>query len=312
MKLLKQILILSLITWGFMACDRESALTPSGPENVYGDPTLPQGNHDYDNTIMDWFKKYNTLFLYKYVPHDLYYGGNSYLGGTYDPVKDTTAAGTNAQNYTGYFDVPADEDYVGFQLKLLNDTWLKFYSDEFLLKFLPKKVFLLDSLYWSYSKKGRPDINWCTAWSGSDFIAVTGGGERVIEMTPEEKRVYCDEVNAVFIGVIMEKTNSDEIPEAFASVTDYDYPNLFSEYKEYGLVDPWKRNKKDDWGAFLKIIMQNSYEQLTSADGTNRNNYLHPSFDVNGLIKKKYDVMIAYFKAEYDLDLQKIGDAVFK
>ena len=141
MKLLKQILILSLITWGFMACDRESALTPSGPENVYGDPTLPQGNHDYDNTIMDWFKKYNTLFLYKYVPHDLYYGGNSYLGGTYDPVKDTTAAGTNAQNYTGYFDVPADEDYVGFQLKLLNDTWLKFYSDEFLLKFYRKKFF---------------------------------------------------------------------------------------------------------------------------------------------------------------------------
>ena len=49
----------------------------------------------------EMFKKYNTLFLYKYNPKDIYYNTDEYVNGTYFPEKDSTAA--------GLFDVPSDE-----------------------------------------------------------------------------------------------------------------------------------------------------------------------------------------------------------
>src|SRR5687767_1853430 len=98
------------------ACKKEEKLSPTEEkENVYGDHTLPQGNHAYDADILQLFQKYNTLFLYKYVHHDLYYSQgyySGYTGGTYDPVKDSVTR-------VGYFDVPANEAWIGQQLNLL-------------------------------------------------------------------------------------------------------------------------------------------------------------------------------------------------
>jgi len=36
---------------------------------------------------------------------------------------------------------------------------------------------------------------------------------------------------------------------------------------------------------------------------------LHPGVDTKGLIRKKYEIVIAYFKSTFGVDLQAIGDA---
>ena len=54
----------------------------------------------------------------------------------------------------------------------------------------------------------------------------------------------------------------------------------------------------------MTAIVSNSYATLTSPG-----NILDPAVDVNGLIRQRYDMMIAYFKTLFGVDLQAIGDA---
>jgi hypothetical protein len=104
-------------------CRKEAKLTPTtDPEDVYSGHTLPQGNHPYDADIKQMFDKYQTLFLYKYVHHDLYYNVTNDIGGTYDTVSNTTTK-------AGYFDVPADQAYIGILLDTLKSLWLNYYPD---------------------------------------------------------------------------------------------------------------------------------------------------------------------------------------
>lgn len=53
----------------------EDELTPSGDALTY---KLPQGNNDYDQTIVDYYNKYGTYILYKYTDKDAYWT---------DPIK---------------------------------------------------------------------------------------------------------------------------------------------------------------------------------------------------------------------------------
>jgi hypothetical protein len=300
--------ILALAACCAVACEREEALTPTGTEDIYGDLTLPQGDHPYDATIRTWFEKYNTLFLYKYVPHDLYYHPNRWLGGTYDPVRDTTYAGFNAQNNTGYFDTPADEQYIGEQLALIQEVLLDFYPEAYLKQCLPKKVFLMDSIYWSTSRKGKPLVNLCQTYRGGDFISISWGAERVLTITPGEKRILRDSLNAAFLSTAITRGGATRTA-AFEAVSNYIDPNIYTRYKELGILDPWVRDAAADWRLFLATIASTSYAELTADAGPK--NFLHPSFDVNGLVRIKYDLVIAYFREEHGIDLQAIGNSAF-
>lgn len=284
-------------------CKKEKALTPSGKkENEYGDYSLPQGNHPYDADIVQLFRKYNTLFLYKYVSHDLYYQVGDFTGGTYDAVKDSVTR-------YGYFDVPAGEAYVGKQLDLLKDTWLKFYPDAVLTAMLPKKVFLLDSIYFANMGAGKPIDNidfshFPDTYTGEDFIAVTWGGPRIDAMSADRKYTYKSAVNTTFLtiarqkGLIMRST-------AFTALTDYKSVN-WANYNEMGVID-WLSTSPDvDWDTFVTTIVSNTYNQLTSPGGV-----LSPDVDTKGLIRKKYDIMIAYFQSVYGVDLQAIGNTMY-
>jgi hypothetical protein len=309
MKFLKiELIILALISWSFVACDREAELTPTGLENVYGDPTLPQGNHDYDQRIVNMFEKYNTLFLYEYLPHDLYFSGTRWTGGTYDPVLDTTYQHNGNQDFMGYFDVPADQRYIGKQLDLLHEVWLDFYPEKYLEQCLPKKVFLLDSLYWSRAKKGRPNVNYTPVYTGGDFMAVTWGREAILQITPAEKTAFRDALNAAFLSVAVTRKGAI-MPESFKVVSTYTGVNIRQDYNKLGLIDPSVTDAPKDWLSFMATIVSIPYSQLISPVGPG--NYLHESFDENGLVRKKYDIVINYFLTEQNVDLQRIGNTVF-
>ena len=78
----------------------------------------------------------------------------------------------------------------------------------------------------------------------------------------------------------------------------------YTNYYEQGVIDYYRRSPDQDWDAFMETIVSNTYTTLTSSGGV-----LHPGIDTKGVIRKKYDVMIAYFKNAFGVDLQAIGNA---
>ncbi|QEC45756.1 hypothetical protein [Pseudobacter ginsenosidimutans] len=287
-------LLVALLATG---CKKEGALTASPePENIYGDPTLPQGNHPYDATILEMFKKYRTLFLYKYEPKDIMYNVTWWIGGRYDAVANKTTA--------GYFDVPANEDYVDEQLALINETLLKYYSESLLRAGLPQKVFLLDSFYFARTGAGKPSENvnlMHEAYAAGDFMIVGYGGSRINAISAPEKYALKSKLNSLFLANAHAK-NAIKRQAAFTALTDYDLVDYWTAY-EQGVIDYLRKGVEEDWDVFMETIVSNSYASLTAPGGL-----LHPSVDVNGLIKKKYDIVISYFLNTFGIDLQAIGN----
>lgn len=63
------ILIVGFIGW--IGCnDDNKTLTPSGVEEY--ELVIPQGNHEYDARIVDWFDRTGVYILYKFDPVDVY------------------------------------------------------------------------------------------------------------------------------------------------------------------------------------------------------------------------------------------------
>lgn len=60
--------IIGLFLWA--GCADEDALTPLGVEEPF--LSLPQGNHDYDQRIMDLYNDYGVSVFYRFEPKDVY------------------------------------------------------------------------------------------------------------------------------------------------------------------------------------------------------------------------------------------------
>ncbi len=299
MEKMKYCLLVLSLAWGLSGCYKEGSLHASGEdENVYSEYSLPQGDHDYDKDIVEMFKKYNTLFLYKYNPKDIYYDTDKYLNGTYFPEKDSTAA--------GLFDVPSDEAWVGKQLQLLQELWLDYYPAAF-LKQLPLKVFLVDSLYSARSGYGTPvellNNNYLVR-RGVDYILVTYGSARIDEMTQADKYEFKRMLHRVFLDYL-------DIPVTaeFAAISNY---TIFSNTNNkpyihfYGFIS-WNHSStpQDDWFTFIDAIVDHPYKEWIS-DG--EFGFLHPGKDTQGKIRVKYNLVVEFFKTNYQIDLQKISD----
>jgi len=315
MQKLLYILVFALSSWMMTGCKKEAKLTPTTkPEDVYGDSTLPQGNHPYDAEIQQLFQKYRTLFLYKYKPGDLYYNVVENIEGTYDTAADMITK-------PGWFDVPANEQYVGRQLDLLKEIWLNYYPDSLLRKGLPQKVYLLDSFYrayypYPYKGPGKPSDYIDTdpaaigdAYAGGDFIVATWGGARINDITKEDKYTLKGRLNASFLS-FARKQGAVRISAAFTALTDYstltwgNYQDLGVLYYYYGGQYLLADTREKDWDKIIEAIVSNSYDVLTSSG-----NMLSPDTDTKGMYRKKYDVIINYFKTTFGVDLQAIGNA---
>lgn len=66
------IVVLGLIGW--IGCSDDETLTPS--ETLVPRIELPQGNHEYDAKIVDFYERTGLYILYKFKPRDIYFAGN--------------------------------------------------------------------------------------------------------------------------------------------------------------------------------------------------------------------------------------------
>lgn len=282
MKTLTHLTLIALFSLALTSCKKkEVALEPSELTVQY---QLPQGNHDYDPELVELNKKYGTFFLYKFNAVDF----------AANPVYQ---AGSINENYT--VDV-ADEAYVGKVLTFVKKNWLNYYSDAFLKANLPFKVLLGQKL----RLKASPAT---TANMVSNYNQITLSNFSVAfdSMTDAQKKVYVNGLHTEFFNYIFTRGRLD-IPAEFSTVTNYTQTASATNYYALGYVSLVVALQSDklnkDFLSYLSLITSKTKAEL---DAT----VLNPTTDTAGLIRKKYNFIINYYKTKYNIDLQAIGNA---
>ena len=291
--------------------------------------TLPQGDHAYDTTIMNWYEKYGFYTLYIFEDKDIYWANTNW-----DERVEGWSGGGNLQGH------PADPDYVGELLNVIEQGFIDVYPDSLVAHYMPLKLLLCSDL-WDVLSASTYD--WTTGeyielldstklWArkGWDYIAVNGGSEAMRPTTVEDKLDLQAEINTIFLqrlygnGVL-------EIPEEFETVSDYStygyymattVPNIF----ELGFVmdnplgsfnSGLETMVSVDFEAYLPLLAR-SLAWLESEPGNALYIYniqyyatlvlkgvLHPKRDVNGLIRQKYEILMNML-AEKGIDVQQL------
>ncbi|RZK68154.1 MAG: hypothetical protein EOO95_00625 [Pedobacter sp.] len=283
MKTIKYSALIIAFTLLFSGCKKdEAALTPSELTVQY---KLPQGNHDYDPTIVSLNQRYGSFFLYKFGLLDF----------TYAPVY---IPGGFTDTYT--VDQP-DEAYVGKVLTFLQNNWLNYYPDAFLKANLPFKVLMGQNLR---TKATTP--TYYTVLSNYNQMTVSNVSAAFDAMTAAQKKTYVNTLHTEFFNYIFNRGKLD-VPAEFSTVTNYTLPGSTTLYYAQGylsITNAFATENKmiKDFLSYIALITSKTKSEL---DAT----VLKSTTDTAGLIKKKYDIIINYYKTKYNIDLQAIGNA---
>lgn len=280
-----------------VGCYEEEPLTPTeGLEFRY---TVPQGNHDYDVKIVDWYEKNGFYILYKFDPKDIYFNVSYWTGPMYDSLYGNWRGSIAA--------AVAEEEYVGKQLQFVEDIFLNFYSDTVLNTWMPMKLLLCSQLKKPNGTKSIEMVG------GLDFLAVDYGSPEIEDLLADETRIlqFKNDLHYLFFDRLIEQKKL-VAPQEFVMVSEYgkraEQKNMFS----LGFLATGTEIKVDaDLRNYIKTITSHSYDELTAE--TEDGDYtmigiLNPKKDVNGLIRKKYDALIHYFRDKLHMDLQAIGN----
>ena len=295
---MKQILYILGAIILLSGCYDEDVKPSTEPELIYGKYSLPQGEHEYDDEIVDFYEKYETLLLYQFTTQD--FGWSPTGNVAWDVAVDTVYAPYSV--ITKYDVVPADENYVGEQLELLQDKWFSYLSDT-LMMMLPQRILLcsqLDSVTGGLGYDPEVGSNRVSknVYSGYYHMAVNWGNINVLTMMAEDRNLFKEEVCLTFLTKIVDELG---MPDDFAMVTSYSSNILEGAIYEEGILDYDHRNSPaEDWLDYLALVIRNTEQELEAADGL-------LSYEK---IRQKYDIMVNFFKENYDFDIQAIGNDV--
>jgi len=302
MKNSKYILIILAITVAVIACTKNEAPLSPSDRNEFG-YALPQGNSSYAQRIRDYNKRYGVYMLYDFTPKEAYW--------------------TVTKWDSMYRVKPADPNYVDMQLDLLDSTFFRYYADSTLKKYLPAKFLLCSSI--QNNGVGAQLDGYLTSTSTTGYIYETflanWGSSRILNIkgVKDSAVLFRSNINWGFLRLLdlkLKTTRSD----IFIGSADYTtaIPNTTQaqRYKRGFLntnASTSPPGQTTDWSNFIQAAVQNPYSYLTDATGINSNTatyqgILTPVKDSSGLIRKKYDEIINFYKTNYNIDLQRIGN----
>lgn len=319
------LLVVMAFLFVFVGCYNEDDIhVTEGLEVSY---SLPQGDHPYDTTIMNWYEQYGFYTLYIFENKDIYWANTNW-----EERLDEGGGGNLRGN-------PADPNYVGELIDILEQGLINVYPDSLITNYMPLKVLLCMDL-WNVLQGGGYDWDlgeyvsyldstkiW--AYEGWDYIAVNGGSETMRPISDEEKAELQAAVNSIFLQRLYEGSVL-EIPEEFGEVSDYSTqgyytaPTIF----EYGFV---RDNPLGNFSAGTEVMIEEDFESyipllarplswLEAEPGElyeydvqyNQTLILKGVFnrDVNGLIRQKYNILMDMLE-EKGIDIQQLQNPVF-
>lgn len=331
-KIIKYIFLFAGVGLLGQGCYEEDELTASGDEPVLSEKDLPQGNHDYDERIMEWWNDYGVLTFYRFDEKEFWWTPT-------EDIRPEPMAGTEGGTSSGYSGIEADTNYVGELVKLLDEEFFAYYTQEYLNKRMPKKFLLMGELTYTpsssiYEPEFAPKERvWCHM--GYDRFAINMANEDILTMTDEMKRDFRNDLHNNFIAW---QVNSGfiENDEEFFTITEYG--NSYSHNSESairnfyndGLINATASLPDADWKAYIEAIVTHTYEELTGEidpiiyvngrfNATQWRSYADQylgmlnrdsqnGWDRSGKINQKYEIVTTYFKEKYNIDLQAIGN----
>lgn len=321
------IIMFGLLLW--TGCGDEETLEPSTePEFRY---VLPQGDHDYDDRIVRWYEDCGFYILYKFEDKDVYYNESMPWEGF---VQDTIVINESVQVYShrGLSVEQADETYVGQQLAWIEEMFLNHYSKDLLRLAMPKKVILGKDLKYclvlgnNMLSEQPQDYNMNIA----NTLIFSHGDSSINELSND---VLVDVKNALHNWLLIDNLSAhypvDKLTDFFA-VTDYS-KTLSADYYEEWLAEGWlgrlsdseEQAQEEDVKTYVEMIITtpkkwlevdvNSLPMKEWFEAMNYDyaGYLNVATDVNGNIKKKYDVLVSVFK-DWGVDLEAIGNMYYE
>jgi hypothetical protein len=261
------------------ACQKEPGLKPPAPfEKPY---QLPQGNAPVDATIMTIYNQYGCYVLYRFTQEDYAYD--------YSYVSKDTA-------------FPANPKYIDTALNFFRQQLMAVYPESFLRNTMPYKILLASHINnWttgSVSSRNKDGFD-----SNRSTLTLGWADSALVLKTPAETRKLRGLMHCYYWERAY-KVGRIEVPPAFiASAPIYAQVNSANRYangvvsNEYGLA----LNLGYDLIAYVSMITGNSLQELEAS-------YFLPSVDSKGLIRKRYNYIVDYYKNEFGIDLQAIGN----
>ena len=312
-KNISQLMLMVFITAAFFSCKKEAPLTASTENQGY---VVPQGNHDYDATIVSFYQKYGKYLLYEFEGKDTYWTPSAWKQAS---PSTTTEGFWNP----GYEATPADPLYVGQLLTLIQDQWFDLYTEKFLKEFLPVKIMLcsaVDSVYTKFNFVSTPSFHIeyekveapVPAWYNYDNICVNNANDGIESMTDADIKKFRTNINRIFINSMIGRklfTPTD----LFTNIANYASATTTAKAYEQGVLYPYYgTSSTDDWGKYVMAMVTTSEATLNDANTANYDTkykgILNTTKDVNGKIKKRYDIVRNYYIDNYGVDLQAIGN----
>ena len=181
----------------------EDTLEPS--EHLPMKYTLPQGDAEYDDRILEFYKTFDTFILYDYDTIDPFWNVQSVINTTKD-----------------YHIVLPKNENIEVGVNTLFDLWLGLYSDEFLQGRLPRYLFLADSVYYwstSFLKPGVVELKTESCTTTATNMTIAGINESLQSMTATEKDKLKQSLNNTYWAYLFNQ-GKFEVPEALKNI-DY-------------------------------------------------------------------------------------------
>jgi hypothetical protein len=239
---------------------------------------LPQGDQPYDQQIVDLYNKYNTVILYNYVDADFSYG----FTGPVEANLWAPCAGPNGIQQT---------------LDFFQQHWFSLYADTFLIRNLPFKILLSSGIRkkLEYSSGDTVQLKASAGYRNVAF-GLTGKLDNLSHVDIDSARGALHGAfwqQALFNGTIM-------LPPAFPAPSSY--PAGSDDMKKAGTFTfKAPMNAFNDMGDYIQVITAHHKTWLDANLFTLQN-------DPAGNYKKKYNIIISYYKTTYNIDLQAIGN----
>jgi hypothetical protein len=269
----------------FTACKKEDALTPTPVPVQY---KLPQGNNSFDGELVSFNTKWSTYFLYKFSVIDFGW-------------QPSSGAGNSNGIISNYSCDTADVAYVEKMLPFIKNNWLNFYPDTMLKIGLPYKILLGKNL------KQLSNSKMLNTLTGYNHIAISNFSPVYDTMTVTTKKSFRSDINIEFWNWML-VNNRVAIPVSFSGVSSYALTGITTTIMyQYGFLSVPTAGTGTaamiiaDELNYVRAIINNTKAQL---DAT----ILSATTDTKGLVVRKYNALISYYKTTYNLDLQAIGN----
>lgn len=312
-----------------LSCTKEEVLEPSGKTFGY---KLPQGDSDYDDRIMDYNKKYSgMMILYDFKANDAYRTARYDAEAKVDPNNENAYLSTKNGIYTSgflstYYFIyyPVAKAYINQQLDLLEECFFSLYDAEFFKKISPAKILLTSALknpvFVGSATTGVWELKDLDAVMIADntrsSLSVSWGSESILTMTPAQKKSFMMNINDQFMRNFLEANGQISIPNEFAVITNYkalDGIFAWPEMYKNGMIINNNKSAAADWKSYYNAIINNTVEFMEefAADDDKTNKGILCSDktggqkpkDSTGKIRKKYNIVLNYYKKNFGIDL---------